>query len=363
MKLGELRTRLKKGDISHLYLLAGEEAYYIKKAEEAILQTLFPSGYNTEDVQIVDGSSLSANELVSMVETVPFFSPKNVIIVRDAIMFKAKKRGTDKEEEPDEEEQPVISDNTVGEERLYKLFANMPEFSFVIFELRGKADGRKKIYKEFSKAAHIMQGDPIRAYDNNINEWLQGKLQELHKTMDSEAHYYLVRALTMMETVPLGFMDKEMEKLSLFMGPEQKLITKDILVQVMSDMPEIYGFAMNDAIAAHDTKKALYLFNKQQEQGVYILVIIGQLVHFVRQMWQAKTMLQKGLRDKALGQAIGMTNPYILKKITRECQGFSEETLKNAFLQLAECDLGAKTGRLDNAEVEGVIISLCCNKQ
>jgi DNA polymerase-3 subunit delta len=127
----------------------------------------------------------------------------------------------------------------------------------------------------------------------------------------------------------------------------------------MSDMPEIYGFAMNDAIAAHDTKKALYLFNKQQEQGVYILVIIGQLVHFVRQMWQAKTMLQKGLRDKALGQAIGMTNPYILKKITRECQGFSEATLKEAFLRLAEADLGAKTGQLDLAELEAVIIGLC----
>ncbi len=356
MNFGELKTLLKKGDISQLYLLSGEETYYIQKAEEAILNTLFPQGHNVEDVQIVDGSSLSMLDFIAMVETVPFFSPKNVMIVRDAFMFKAKK-GDDNTGDDNASAKKAAA----TEKRLYNLFANMPDFSIVIFELRGKADGRKKIYKEFSKHAHIMEADPVKAY--NIDEWLQGKLQEIHKNMDREAHAYFVRAVSMMENIPLGFLDKEMEKLSLFMGPEQKLINRDTLVQVFSDMPEIYGFAMNDAISNHDIKKALYLFNKQQEQGVYIVPIIGQLVHFVRQMWQAKTMLNKGLRDRALGQAIGVSHPYIIKKIIRECQGFSEETLKKAFLQLAECDLGAKTGRLDNAEVESVIITLCNNDQ
>ena len=356
MNFGELKTRLKKGDISRLYLLSGEESYYIQKAEEAILNTLFPTGCNVEDVQLVDGTSLSIVDFVGMVETVPFFSPKNVIIVRDAIMFKAKKSAENEAAGKDSAKQA-----SAMEERLYKLFANMPDFSIVIFELRGKADGRKKLYKEFSKHAQIMEAAPVKAY--NIDEWLQGKLQEIHKTMDREAHAYFVRAVSMMENIPLGFLDKEMEKLSLFMGPEQKLINRDTLVQVFSDVPEINGYAMNDAISNHDIKKALYLFNKQQEQGVYIVPIIGQLVHFVRQMWQAKTMLNKGLRDKALGQAIGVSHPFIIKKIMRECQGFSEETLENAFLQLAECDLRAKTGCLDNAEVEGVIISLCANKQ
>ncbi|ORU01505.1 DNA polymerase III, delta subunit [Anaerovibrio sp. JC8] len=355
MKFGELKTRLKKGDLSQLYLLAGEENYYIQKAEEAILKTLFPQGHNVEDVQIVDGS-LSINDLIGLVETVPFFSPKNVIIVRDAVMFKAKSKGTD-----EDAASGTAKKTSSVEDRLFKLFANMPEYSIVIFELRGKPDGRKKIYKEFAKHAHIMEAEPIKSY--NIDEWLQEKLQAMHKTMDSEAHAYFVRAVGMMENVPLGFLDKEMEKLSLFMGAEQKQINRETLVQVFSDMPEIYGFAMNDAISNHDIKKALYLFNKQQEQGVYIVLIIGQLVHFVRQMWQAKTMLQKGLRDRALGQAIGVSHPFIIKKITRECQGFSEGTLKDAFLRLAEADFGAKTGQLDSAEVEAVIISLCANEK
>ena len=353
MNFGELKTRLKKGDISQLYLLSGEEAYYIQRAEEAILNTLFPEGYNVEDVQIVDGTSLSIIDFVGMVETVPFFSPKNVIIVRDAVMFKAKNKGGEAAGKDSAKQA------SAKEERLYKLFANMPDFSIVIFELREKADGRKKLYKEFSKHAQIMEAVPVRAY--NIDEWLQGKLQEIHKTMDREAHAYFVRAVSMMDNISLGFLDKEMEKLSLFMGAEQKLIDRDTLVQVFSDVPEINGYAMNDAISNHDIKKALYLFNKQQEQGVYIVPIISQLVYFVRQMWQAKTMLNKGLRDRAFGQAIGVSHPFIIKKIIRECQGFSEEILKNAFLQLAECDLRAKTGRLDNAEVEAVIISLCAN--
>ncbi len=351
MNYGELRTKLKKGDMSQLYMLAGEEDYYIARAEKALLAAIFPQGYGAEDVQLVDGS-ISINELISLIETVPFFSPKNVIIIRDAVLFKAQKKGDD-----GEENKLVTKKSSSPEVRLCNLFANMPDFSIVIFELRSKPDKRKKVYKEFAKYAQIMEAEPVKSY--NIDDWLQGKLQEIHKNMNPEAHGYFLRAMSMMDNIPLGFLDKEMDKLALFMGNEQREITREILVQVFSDIPEIDGFAMNDAIGQHDVKKALFLFQKQQDKGVYIVAILGQLTYYVRQMWQTKTLLQKGIRDSALGKVIGVNHPFILKKIIRESQNFSERVLKTAFLSLAEADLAAKTGRCHPAEVEAIIIGLC----
>ncbi|WP_294521960.1 DNA polymerase III subunit delta [uncultured Anaerovibrio sp.] len=350
MNYGEFRTKLKKGQTSQLYLLAGEEGYYIERAEKAILATVFPAGVRDEDVQLVDGN-ISINELISLIETVPFFSEKNVIIIRDADFFKAQKKSAD-----GDEPQPAPQKSS-AENRLYSLFANMPEFNIVIFELKSKPDKRKKLFKEFARFGQVMEAEPVKSY--NIDDWLHGKLQEIHKNMDNEAHAYFARVVGIMDKIPLGFLDKEMDKLAMFMGPEQKLITREIMAKMFSDIPEIDSFAMNDAIGQHDIKRALYLFKKQQDKGVYIVGILGPLIYYVRQLWQARTMLQKGLRDKALGQFIGVNNPYILKKITKECQSFSDATLKKAFLQLAEADLGAKTGRLDSAEVEAIIIGLC----
>ena len=69
MKYGELMAGLRKGSPGHLYLLAGEESYFIEKAKERLLQCFFPTGYQKEDVQVLEeGASLS--EIMEAVETV-----------------------------------------------------------------------------------------------------------------------------------------------------------------------------------------------------------------------------------------------------------------------------------------------------
>ena len=51
MNYGELMAGLRQGKIGHLYLLAGEEAYYIDKAREALLKIW---QCPMEDVQVAD---------------------------------------------------------------------------------------------------------------------------------------------------------------------------------------------------------------------------------------------------------------------------------------------------------------------
>ena len=222
MKYGELMAGLRKGSPGHLYLLAGEESYFIEKAKERLLQCFFPTGYQKEDVQVLEeGASLS--EIMEAVETVPFFLDKNVIVVKAAGLFKDKKN---------EDEGKSGRKSGSGEERFLALLKNLPEFSYVIFELHGKADKRKKLYKAISSAGQVMEAEPIRA--SNIGDWLQGRLQELNKEMDRHAYEYFVGAVSSMQSVNLGFLSKELEKLALFMGPGQRKISREHLLQVFS---------------------------------------------------------------------------------------------------------------------------------
>ena len=72
MNYGELMAGLRQGKIGHLYLLAGEEAYYIDKAREALLKTW---QCPLEDVQRVPVSAYGAAGLRPTIDYLTRYFP------------------------------------------------------------------------------------------------------------------------------------------------------------------------------------------------------------------------------------------------------------------------------------------------
>lgn len=355
MNYGELMSALKNKPAEHIYLLAGEESYYIDRAEKKIFEKLFPSGYSADDIQVVD-SSIPAGDLVGIVSTVPFFLDKNVIVVRGTSLLSSGRKGA----EAQEEDTGATKKASAKEAQLLQLLEDIPEFSYLIFEHHGKADKRKRLYKAIAKYGQVMESELVRAY--NIGDWLQGKLQEMHKSMDGEAYAYFTGAVSMMQPVSLGYLSQELDKLDLFMGSEERLITRQMLDSVLSDMPELNGFAMTDAIGEKNLKKALLIFRKQVNNGVYIAKIHGSLVFFVRQQLQLKHYIKAGISGTRLLQQAGFKNKYALDHAVRKNRGFDEAVLEDAFVQLADIDYGIKNGFAGAADLETLIVKLCTGK-
>lgn len=353
MKYGELMAALKKKPAEHLYLLAGEESYFIDKAEKRILEKLFPEGYKQDDIQILD-SSIVIGDLVGIVSTVPFFTDKNVIIVRGTSLLGAGRSGG---ADSDEGESSVNKKASGREAQLAQLFENMPEFSYLIVEHTGKLDKRKRAYKLFSKHAQVMEAEPVKAY--SIGDWLQSKLQELHKSMDGEAYAYFTGAAGMMQSVSLGYLSQELDKLALFMGSDEKVITRAMLDSVLSDMPELDGFAMTNAIGENQLQKALFVLKKQFNDGVALTKLMGPLIYFVRQQLQMKHYLQEGISGNQLMQVLGIKSKFQLEREMRKNRTFSEKLLEEGFLQAADLDYGIKNGFAGASDIEALVVKLC----
>ena len=350
LKYGEFMTALRKGEPRHVYLLAGEEHYYIEKAEERILAGLFPGGASERQdaLQSVSGD-LDSDELIGLIESAPFFADKNVILLKGSGLFKEKKGS-----EADKGDKKAKNPAAKKEARLLATLADMPPYSYVIFESAEKADKRRKLYKTIDKAGAVLEAEPIRAW--NINDWLQGKLQELNKDLDREAYAYFSGAVSMMQQISLGYLDQEFNKLALY--TKERHITKKDLQQVFAGLPEVSAFSMLDAISAHDMRKALQLLRRQTGDGVFLPLILGLLVRHVRQLWQAKVLMQKGYRGKQLAAPLEL-NPFIAEKLGRASQSFSEAVLKQATLDLADADYYLKTGQAGAEVLENVVICLC----
>ncbi len=344
MKFGEFMASLQKNELKHVYLLAGEEHYYIEKAREKIFSRLFASPQEQAGALQKLTGMLDTDDLVGLIETAPFFASKNVLLLQDTSLFKENK----------EEGESKKSGKDKKMERLLAVLSDMPEFSYVIFVQNGKADKRRKLYKVIEKYGAVLEAEAVRAW--NINDWLQGKLQAMNKDMDREAMTYFSGVVSTMQTISLEYLDKEFDKLALF--TKERQITKDLLVKVLAGLPEVSVFAMLDAISERKAKKALQLLRRQLNDGTYFTVILALLTRHVRQLWQAQVLQQQGIRGKALAKPLEM-NPFIAEKLGRAAMQFPNAVLKRNMLNLIDADYLLKTGQAGEEVLEHVVIDLC----
>ena len=343
MKFGDFMASLQRGELKHVYLLAGEEHYYIEKAQERILSRLFANPQEQgESIQKISGA-VDSDDLVGLIETAPFFASKNVLLLQDTSLFKDKNEG---------EEKKAGKDKKL--ERLLATLADMPEFSYVIFVQNGKADKRRKIYKTIEKNGMVLEAEAIRAW--NINDWLQGKLQTINKDMDREAMAYFSGVVSTMQTISLEFLDREFDKLALF--TQDRRITRKLLEKVFAGLPEVSVFALLDAISERKAKKALQLLRRQLNDGTYFTVILALLTRHVRQLWQAQVLQQQGIRGKALAKPLEL-NPFIAEKLGRAAMQFPAAVLKRNMLELIDADYFLKTGQAGDEVLEHIVIDLC----
>jgi len=339
-------ARLQKAELRHVYLLAGEEHYYIEKAQERILSQLFANPQEQGNaVQKLSGT-IDSDDLVGLIETAPFFSSKNVLLLQDSSLFKEKKG------EEGDVAKKAGKDKKL--ERLLALLADMPEYSYIIFIQTSKADKRRKIYKAVEKYGAVLEAEAIRAW--NINDWLQGKLQAINKDMDREAMAYFSGVVSTMQTISLEFLDREFDKLALF--SQERRITRALLEKVFAGLPEVSIFALLDAVSERKAKKALQLLRRQLNDGTYFTVILALLTRHVRQLWQAQVLQQQGIRGKALAKPLEL-NPFIAEKLGRAAMQFPAAVLKRNMLALIDADYLLKTGQAGEEVLEHAVIDLC----
>ena len=345
MKYREFMARLRKG-IPHAMLLAGEEPYYIKKAETAILGALLPDeAERAAAVQFLECDP-ALHELADLLATLPFLSEKAVFVLRGTELFREKKSAG--------EDAATGKAKDKGLERLLAAIADMPETNYVIFESKAKADKRKKLTKAMEKVGAVLDAEPEKPW--TIEPWIRGKLAEMGRSFDREAAAYFMNAVSMMKTISLSFLDRELSKLALYTDAPR--FSRADLERAFSSVPEVSGFALHDAVSERNVKRAMSVLEREIGDGAYLPMIIAGLARHVRQLWQAKRLTARGVRGRALGQPMGL-NPFIAEKLGRAAQGFEEGTLRATFLELADADYLLKTGQAGPELLEHAVILLC----
>ena len=329
MKFKEFMRAL-DDEIKNVYLLCGGENFFIDKAREKILSRLNVDK-QTELVTIDCDSKPSVGEIISTIDSSPFFGTRNVVLVKNATFFSAEKKF----------------------ERLENILRDMQPTNYVIFTAKA-ADKRRKLYKIIDKVGATLEADPLRAWE--IDEWLNGKLLSLGKIMRSEARRHFNERLGILPEISLWYLENELDKVAL--NVTEKEITAADLRRIMLAPPEVSNFALTDAVDERNPRKAVYLLKNQARDYGKLPLVTTLLVNHVRRLLRAKFFIAQGVTGRKLGEPLEM-NPYIAQKIGETSKSYKEKLLEEVFVELAEADFNLKTGRAGVEILERIVIKLC----
>lgn len=316
--------------IKNVYLLTGEETFFIDKAREKILSRLNVD--KATELKIFDCDNKPAiGEIINAIDSAPFFAARNVVLVKNATFFSVEKKF----------------------ERLENILRDMQPTNYVIFTAK-TADKRRKLYKIISQVGEILEAELLRPWE--IDDWLNDKLASLGKTMYGEARRHFKERVGILPTISLWYLENELNKVALNVAGNE--ITAADLRKNMLAPPEVSNFALNNAIDERKATKAIYLLRQQARVPAKISMVTNVLVTHVRQLIRAKFFMAQGITGHRLGEPLEI-NPKIAQKVGYAAKSYSEKILEEAFIALAEADFKLKTGRAGAEILERIIIKLC----
>lgn len=316
-----LNQDIKEKSFRRVYLLYGDEPYLVNSYKKRLREAV--SGDDTMNFNYFEGKSPDVKEIISLADTMPFFSERRLILVDGSGYFKS------------------------APEELTSYLPDIPETTCLVF-CESEVDKRNKLYKkvkEIGYAAELNKQD-----SGQLMKWAAGILGRDGKKITRQVmEYFLERTGDDMENIRT-----ELEKLVCYtMGRE--VITKEDVDAVGTVHITNRIFEMVSAIVAGNTKKAMELYEDLltlKEPPMRILFLIARQFN---QLLQVKELAAKGCDKGTVASRIKVP-PFAAGKLLAQARAFSQEQILSYVQLCVESEEAVKTGRLsDRLAVELLI--------
>lgn len=321
-----IKQDIRSGRLGNLYLLYGEEAYLRRQYRDDLREALVPAG-DTMNCSVFSGRDISANEVVDLAGTMPFFAERRVIIVENSGWFKS------------------------GNDQIVTLVKALPDTTCMIF-VEEEIDRRGRLFKAVTANGYAASCEIQDA--EMLKKWVLGLLKKENKLITPDAlNLLLDRTGTDMENIR-----REVEKLVCYKYYEEGITAADVeelcIVQLQNRI-----FDMAEAVAQKKQKQALGLYYDLlalKEAPMKILALIAR--HF-NLLLQVKEMKAKGYRESEIAEQTGIRSYFLNAKYIPQAARFKLPQLVTALKTCVEAEESVKTGRMsDVLSVELVIVGL-----
>ena len=323
MDVNELKSRIKSGNLSGVYVFAGEEDYlkkfYLGELRRAVITDESFALFNHA---VFDGEEMDIAALLDEVKAPPMMSDYKLV------EWHYPDLNSMKESELDDFE---------------SLLAARAEYGYAILALfvgEGGLDlGKKKnkFLSRFEKSVDIIRLD--RSTDQQLAQWIR-------RHFDSEGVAYeqsVPTSLIFRSGHSMVQLKNEIDKLTAYAKSREITLSPADVELVATPTTECDTFAFSNAVLARDKQAALTALDDMKTRRVDPTVIIGMTAKVLCDLVTVASLSEDGMSFEDIAKTLSM-NAYKLKLYLAAAKKLGRNKSEDILAELARVDTSAKFG-------------------
>lgn len=294
-----IRTSIQKREFKPIYLLMGEESYYIDELVDLLSKTVLTEAEKDFNMLTFYGVDSDVNNIIASARRFPMMSEYQLIIVKEAQLL-------DKLE-------------------LFDIYAKnpMPSTILVLTYMHGKIDSRKAVVKNISKVGLVFESKHL--YDNQIPSFITQYLRDKGVCIDEKSSILLADHVGN----DLSKLIQELKKLEVAVSSQKtKRITSELIELNVGISKDFNNFELTTAVAQKDVyqvNRIIDYFDRNPKDNpimVTITVMFNYFSNLLECYWLPRKDEQSVMKTLNIGNAffakdymVGLRN-YNAMKVT-----------------------------------------------
>lgn len=324
MTAQEIIKDIKARKLKPIYLLHGEESYYIDLLSDYLEQHVLSDAEKGFNQTILYGKDTEVMTVLNAAKRYPMMSDYQLVMVKEAQELKIDKASEQ-----------------------FQAYCEKPLTStiLVLCHKYGKFDKRKKVYKVLEKTGVVFESASI--YDNKVPAWIEDFVRDKGYHINPKASALLGEYLGN----DLSKVANELEKLMLNVSKTQEIGTKEVQDNI-GISKEYNVFELQNALARRDVFKANQIVNyfEANPKANPMVLVMGNLASYFTKILKYHYVVDKSQLARELG-----VNPYFVKDYDMAARNFNLGKTFEVISLLRAYDLKSKgvdsTGNTEDGEL------------
>jgi len=302
---------LKNKSYKPVYLLMGDEPYYIDMITDYIAKNVLNDSEKTFNQMVIYGKDTNIPDLVNTARRFPMMANHQVVILKEAQDLK-------------------------GIDELHKYTENPLQSTILVLAYKyGRIAKNKKLYKTVDKSGVVL--DTKKLYDNQVPDWITKYLKVKKSTIDHEAAALLADFLG----TGLGKIVNELEKLIITLPENHKHITTAHIEKNIGISKDYNTFELQKALGTRNVLKANQIINHfaKKPKDNPIPLVLSSLYSYFNKIFQYHFLKDKSQQNVA---SVLKVNPFFVKEYQAAAQKYNPRKIFLIFGWLRESDIRSK---------------------
>lgn len=314
-----LEKGLRLGERASAYIIVGPESLLRERAITLIKEKWLGPNPDSFGTTSFSAGEAKVPEISLALRTVPFLSPKTLVLIRDA-------------ERLTEDVSAVICE-----------FIEKPVETSIIVVAAEKMDGRSRLSQLAAKRAAVVECKPL--YADKIPAWINMEARRAGKQISIEA----ARFMADMVGSDLSQISQAIERLTLFVGVRPAITLEDIELAI-AETHQRTVFELTDAVGERKLSKAISLLHNIMDNGCAPVLAVNMIVRHLRILMKAKDIAGRITDRGEIAKYLGV-HPYYAMNYLSQSKNFSGGELKNGFKVFHRCDRSVKSSRVPRERI------------